>query len=85
MDQNLRVPILPPVKLLIRLWCLVNTDLVRDDKGRFGAAGDDHVAQISVVLLYIALACADCESLSPSLAYLFPLSVLTFSASIRWK
>ena len=85
MDQNLRVPILPPVKLLIRFWCLVNTDLVRDDKRGFGAAGDDHVAQVSIVLLYIALACADCESLTLSLAYLFPLPVPTFSASIPWK
>jgi len=71
MDQDLRVPILPPVKLLIRFWCLVNTDLVRDNKGGFSAARDDHVAQVSVVLLYIALACADCESLILSLAYFF--------------
>jgi hypothetical protein len=73
MDQNLRVPILPPVKLLIRFWCLVNTDLVRDDKGRLGTAGDDHVTQVSIVLLYVALACTDCESLVLSLAYFFPL------------
>jgi hypothetical protein len=73
MDQNLRVPIFSPIKFLIRFWCLIDTYFVRDDKGRFGATGDDHVAQVSVVLLYIALACADCESLTLSLAYCFQL------------
>jgi hypothetical protein len=85
MDQHLRVPIFSPIKFLVRFWCLVDTYFVRDNKGGFGAAGDDHVAQVSVVLLYVALACADCESLTLSLAYLFPLTVLTFSASVRWK
>jgi hypothetical protein len=36
---------------------------VRDDEGRLGATGDDHVAQVAVVLLDVALACAYCQAL----------------------
>jgi hypothetical protein len=62
-NQNFGVPILPPIKLNIRLRGLLNADLVRDDEGRLGATGDDHVAQVAVVLLDVALACAYCQAL----------------------
>jgi hypothetical protein len=63
MNQNLSIPILPPIKLYISLRRLLNADLVRDDEGGFGAPGDDHVAQVAIVLLDVALACAYCQAL----------------------
>jgi hypothetical protein len=42
MDQHLGIAILSPVELLVRGRRLVDADLVRDDEGGGGAAGDDH-------------------------------------------
>jgi hypothetical protein len=85
MDQNLSVSILPTIKLLIRLWRLFNPDLVGDDEGRLGASRDDHVAEIAVVLLDVALACAYgqalCLALDVFLIFSFPFSLLFDSPS----
>jgi hypothetical protein len=80
MNQNLSIPILPAIKLLIRLRRFVNPDLVRDDKGGLGATGNDHVAQVAVVLLDVALACADCQTLSiiSTILIFFALGVYFF-------
>jgi hypothetical protein len=63
MNQNFSIPILPPIKLYIRLRRLLNADLVRDNEGGLGSPGDDHVAQVTVVLLDVALTCAYCQAL----------------------
>jgi hypothetical protein len=56
MDQNLRIPILPPIKLRVRLRRFLDPNLVADDEGRLCAPRDDHVSQVAVVGLDVALA-----------------------------
>ena len=55
MNQNFCITFDTLIELLICLRRIVNTDLVGDDKGRVGAAGDDHIAEVAVILLDIAL------------------------------
>lgn len=63
MNQHLCVPILPPVKLDIGIRRLLNANLMTDDETGLGAAGDDHVAEIAVVGLHIALTRPDGQAL----------------------
>ena len=63
MNQHLGVPINPLVKLLIRDLRVLDPDLVTHDEGRLRRAGDDEVAQVAVVLLYVALARGEGEAL----------------------
>lgn len=44
MNQNLRIPVFPTIKLRICTGRIVNADFMRDDEGGFRAPGDDHVA-----------------------------------------
>ncbi len=62
-QQHLRVPLHPLIKLAIRLGRLIDADIMADDKTGVGAAGDDQVAQVAVVFFDVALAGADCETL----------------------
>ena len=81
MDQHLRVPILPAIELCVGSRRLVDTDLVRDDEGWFGAPGNDHVAKVAVVHLDVALACADRETLDEvSLVW---ITLLPFKRGVR--
>lgn len=63
MDQNLRITLDALIKLLVRSRRFINPDLMRDDKGRVGAAGDDHIAEVAVISLDVALACSESEAL----------------------
>jgi hypothetical protein len=63
MDQNLGIPILPAIKLRISLRRLINADLMTDDKRWFGPPRDNHIAQVAIVGLDVALARSDCEAL----------------------
>ena len=64
MDQNLCIALDALVKLLVCLRRFVNTDLMGDDKGRVSAAGDDHIAEVPVIFLDIALTRSESEALS---------------------
>ena len=55
MNKDLRIAILPAIELRIGLRRLIDGDLVADDEGGLGAAGDDHVAQVAVIGLHVAL------------------------------
>jgi hypothetical protein len=63
MNQNLRIPILPTIKLGVSLWRLVNSDFVADNERRLSAPRDDHVAEVAVVGFYVALTGSDCKAL----------------------
>lgn len=63
MYQNLCVPIDPLVKLLVRFRRAVNLNLMRHDEAGLCLARDDHIAQISIVSLDVALSRAQRQSL----------------------
>jgi hypothetical protein len=67
-EQHLGVAIDSLVELVVSINSLVNVDFVRNDKGRLGTAGDDEVAELTVVGLDVALASAEEESLFEELA-----------------
>ena len=68
MNQHLRVALNTLVELLVCPRRLIDLNLVGDDKRRVSTAGDDHVAQVAIVLLDVALPRSKCETLSVSLA-----------------
>ena len=63
MDQDLGIALNPLVKLLVCRRSVINIDLVRDDEARICLSRDDHVSQVPVVFLDVALACADGKTL----------------------
>ena len=63
MNQHFRIAFDTLIKLLVCLRRFVNTDLVRDHEGRVGAAGDDHIAEVAVILLDVALTRSKSEAL----------------------
>ncbi|RII15378.1 hypothetical protein CUC08_Gglean003419 [Alternaria sp. MG1] len=63
MDQHLRIPLDPLIKLLVRRRRLVDVDLVRHNETRLGLARYNHVAQIPIVRLHIALPSTEVQSL----------------------
>lgn len=67
MYQNLRVAFNPLVKFLISRGSLINADLVRDNEAGICSPRDDHIAQVSVILLDVALAGAKCKTLMISI------------------
>lgn len=62
-NQNLSIPLNPLIKFPIRLRRLLNPDHMANHPAGIGAARDYKVAQVAVVVLYVALACAEGESL----------------------
>ena len=67
MYQNLRVAFNSLVKFLIRHGCLVNADLVRDNEAWVCSSRDNHIAQIPIVLLDVALTGANGKALELTL------------------
>ena len=63
MDQHLGIPLDPLIKLIICHFSVVDSNLVADHERRFRSAGDDQVSQVPVVLLDIALARCQRETL----------------------
>lgn len=63
MYQNLRVAFNSLVKFLISRGSLINADLVRDNEAGVCSPRNDHIAQVSVVFLDVALAGANCKTL----------------------
>jgi hypothetical protein len=63
MNQYLRLPILPTVKFRIGLGSIFNANLMTDNERRFRATGYDHVAEVAVIGLNIALTGSDCQAL----------------------
>lgn len=63
MNQDLRIPLNPFVKLLVRHRRLVDANLVRNDKRWLGLARDDQVTQVPIVSFDVALAGAEGEAL----------------------
>ena len=55
MDQHLRIPLDPLVKLLVCRRRVVDVDLVRHDEARLSLARYNHVAKIPVVRLHVTL------------------------------
>src|SRR5690349_2051264 len=47
------------IKLVIGHSCVVERNVIRDDKAWFGSARNDHVAQVAIVALHVALPCAE--------------------------
>ena len=68
MEQDLGVTIDSPIELVVGIDSLVNVDLVRNDERRLSTTRDDEVAELTVVGLDVALACAEEESLFEELA-----------------
>lgn len=64
MNQDLRVSVLSPIELRICFGCLVNTDFVRYDEGWFCDPRNDHIPEVAVVSLDIALTGSNCQTLS---------------------
>lgn len=63
MDNHLGVAVLALVELVVGDFGVVEPDLMRNDKARLGLARDDHVAQVAVVRLDVALAGAESKAL----------------------
>lgn len=55
MYQDFRVPFYPLVKLLVRCRRVVHPTLMTDNEAWICFARDDHVAEVAIVLLDIAL------------------------------
>jgi hypothetical protein len=55
MNQYLRVTLNPLVKFLVRSRCVVDVDLMRNHEAWLGLPRDNHVSQIPIVGLHIAL------------------------------
>jgi hypothetical protein len=62
--QYLGIPVHPLIELLVSLGSLVYTNLMRNDETGLRLSCDDQVSEITVVLLHIALASAECQTLS---------------------
>ena len=67
MNQNLGITFRSFVKFLISLGCLVDRNLVRDNERRVRPARDNHIAQVSIVFLDIALSGPNGKTLEISL------------------
>jgi hypothetical protein len=63
MNNDLGISFNPLIELVICNFRFIEADLMRDDEARLCFAGDDQVAQLSVVRFYIALARAEGEAL----------------------
>ncbi len=62
-NQNLGIPLNPLIKFPIRSRRLLNPNHMANHPAGVRFAGDYHVAQVAVVVLDVALACAEGESL----------------------
>jgi hypothetical protein len=62
-NQHLRVPLDSLVEFVICHLRLFDRDLVADDEAGLRLAGDDQVSEVSVVLLDVALAGCEFQSL----------------------
>jgi hypothetical protein len=65
-NQHLRIPLDPLVKLFIRSWCILNVNLVRHNETWLRPTRYNHVAKISVVGLDIALSGSEVQALHGS-------------------
>ena len=63
MNEDLGVSVYSLVKLLVCYLCIVNCNLMRDDERWFCSARNDEVSKVSVVLLDVALACCEAQTL----------------------
>ena len=63
MNQDLGIALNSLVKFLVCGRRVIDVNIVRDDKARICLSRDNHVSQVSIVLLNIALACADSKTL----------------------
>lgn len=63
MNDNLSIPILPLIKLLISSFRIRKTNFMRDHKAGLGLARDNHVPQVPVIRLDVALPSAEGEAL----------------------
>ena len=57
MNEHLRIAIDSLVELLIRVRCLLDADLVTDDKAGFGFSSDYQVTKVTVVPFDVGLTC----------------------------
>lgn len=62
-NNDLGIPILPLIKLLISSLRIRKTNLMRNHKAGLGLAGDNHVPQVPVVGFNVALAGAEGKTL----------------------
>lgn len=63
MDDDLGPAIFPFIELIVRVLRICQSNFVRDDETRLGLASNDHVAEVSVVCLDIALTSTDGKAL----------------------
>ena len=68
MKQDLGVTINSLVELVVSIDSLVNVDFVGDDKRGLSTAGDDEVAELTIIGLDVALTCAEVQALLEELA-----------------
>ena len=59
MNDDLRVSIFPFVELLIGGLSISKCNLVRNHEAGLGLAGNDHIPEVSVISLHIALSSAE--------------------------
>lgn len=59
MYQDFRISFHPLIEFLVRSGRVVDPNLVADNKTWICFAGDDHIAKITIVLLNVALPCAE--------------------------
>lgn len=59
MNQDFRISFHPLIEFLVRSGGLIDTNLVTDNKTGICFAGDDHITEIAIVLLDVALPCAE--------------------------
>lgn len=55
MYQDFRISFHPLIEFLIRSGRVFNTNLMTDDKTGIGFARDDHITEIAIVFLDVAL------------------------------
>lgn len=66
MDEDLGVPINSLCKFLISHLCVINVDLVRDNKTRLCFSSNNQVPQVAIVGLHVALTSAYGQALQQS-------------------
>ena len=54
-NQDLHIAILPPIEFLVRFWRIINPHFMTYNKARFRSSRDDHIPQVAIVGLHIAL------------------------------
>ena len=64
MYQYLDISIFPSIKFFVRMWGIIDFNLMADHEARFRTPGDDEVSQVAVIRFHVALSSCQVQALS---------------------